>query len=74
MPDCETEAGCKIPPLSDRGARALEIRDKLIRLSRLGIGGRIMDLYQVDLDDLELLAVIEDRNNEQPQGAPDEGH
>lgn len=67
------EVGCKIPPLSERGARALEIRDKLVRLSQLGIGGRVLEMYSADLDDLELIAVIEDTLKERMQEVPDEG-
>jgi len=51
----------------------LEIRDKLVRLSQLGIGGRVLEMYSADLDDLELIAVIEDTLKERMQEVPDEG-
>jgi hypothetical protein len=57
---CETERGCKIPPLSRAGRRAVDIRDKLVRLHALNIGGKVLDLCRATLDDLELIAVIED--------------
>ena len=74
IPDCETDEGCKVPSLSVAAMRALEIRDRLSRLSRLGVGGKILDLYEATIDDLELIAVIEDHASPQPQqGADDEG-
>jgi hypothetical protein len=44
--------------------RAMEIRNKLIRLHRLKIGPAILDRYGATLDDLELLALAEDELNE----------
>lgn len=60
VPDCQTEDGCKIPRLHPAAARAMEIRDKLIRLHRLKIGPAILDRYQATVEDLELLALAED--------------
>lgn len=62
-PPCQTGVGCWIPPLPTDAARVLALRDKLIRLRRLGIGAEIMRMYQVTLDDLDLLALIDNELN-----------
>ena len=59
IPDCETEKGCKIPPLSERGARVLAVREKLVKLKDLVDPGTILFMYAVSVDDLNLLAEIE---------------
>lgn len=41
----------------------MEIRDKLIRLHRLKIGGEILNIYRCTIDDLEMLALAEDELN-----------
>lgn len=51
--------------------RALEIRDKLVRLHRLKIGPKVCELFNVTVDDLELLAIAEDELN--PQEEPEDG-
>jgi len=68
-PDCEKDGGCLIPPLMPGPARALEIRDKLQRLSGLNIGSSVLDLYRASIDDLDLIAIAEDElREEQPHG------
>ena len=63
-PNCRTDEGCLIPPLHPIAARAMEIRDKLVRLHRLKIGPAILDRYGCTIDDLEMLALAEDELNE----------
>ena len=63
LPDCQSDAGCLIPRLHPLGARAMNIRDKLVRLHRLKIGGEILRMHGATLEDLELLALAEDELN-----------
>jgi hypothetical protein len=60
IPDCETEKGCIIPPLSGRGARVMAIREKIIRLKELVDPGTILAMYGASLYDLEMLAKAEE--------------
>jgi hypothetical protein len=73
-PPCESGEGCWIPPVSPAGARALEIRDKLVRLHRLEIGPAICNIYNVTVDDLELMAVAEDELNPKEEPPDGTGH
>ena len=59
IPDCETERGCKIPPISARAARVLALREKLMRLKDLIDPGTVLALYGADVGDLDLLAAAE---------------
>ena len=59
-PGCEAGKGCLIPALDERGARVMQIRDKLVRLKDLVDAGTVLQMYGADLDDIELLAVLED--------------
>jgi len=59
-PDCEAGKSCLIPALDERGARVMQIRDKLVRLRDLVDAGTVLKMYGADLDDIELLAVLED--------------
>jgi len=64
-----------IPVLHPRSERALEIRGKLSRLAQLNIGGRVLELYNADLIDLEMIAIIEDelrQSEENPAQTPRE--
>ena len=63
VPECESGEGCPIPPPHPAVSRALEIRDKLVRLSRLNIGDAVLRLYLATREDLEFLALIEDELN-----------
>lgn len=59
-PDCETVKGCLIPPLDEAGARVMQLRDKLVRLKDLMDAGTVLRMYGAGVEDLELLAVLED--------------
>ncbi len=59
-PDCETGKGCLIPALDERAARVTRLRDILVRLKDLVDAGIVLRMYGADIDDLELLAVLED--------------
>lgn len=67
VPPCQA-AGCWIPKLNPMAARAVEIHDRLQRLSRLNIGGEVLRIYNAGKFDLELLATAEDALRvEQPE-------
>jgi len=70
-PPCLTEQGCLIPPPGPAGRRALELRGLIVRLRTLIDPGTVCRNFAADLDDLELLAVIEDELKEDDDG---EGH
>ena len=59
-PGCETGQGCLIPPLDERGSRVMQIRDMLVRLKDLVDAGTVLRMYGAGIDDLELLALLED--------------
>lgn len=71
LPDCQTAAGCLIPPLDPGTSQVLDIRDKLIRLKNMGIGDSILKLYGATVDTLELLAIAEDELNPQHEDMSD---
>jgi len=58
-PNCQTESGCLIPSLRPAGQRVLEIRSRIVQLQRLIDPGTICRLFDADLDDLRLLALVE---------------
>lgn len=58
-PPCFTETGCWLPPLPEGLQRIFEIRDRLVTLHELVDAGTILRLYDADIEDIELLAVIE---------------
>ncbi len=58
-PRCETGEGCLIPDLSPDALRIWEIRDRLLSLRDLLGAGPVLQAYGVTLDDLELLADLE---------------
>jgi len=60
IPACETEKGCMVPSLSERGREIMELRAKLISLSGLVDPGTILKMYGADIDDIELLAFVEE--------------
>ena len=59
-PACETEKGCMVSSLSERGREILELRAKLITLNGLVDSGTILRMYGADIDDIELLAFVEE--------------
>jgi len=59
-PDCKTPAGCPIPPLDRDGRRALQIRSLIVRLHNLVGADSVLRICDADLEDLALLAIIED--------------
>lgn len=60
IPDCRTEKGCLIPPLSETGARIMQVREKLMKLKDLVDPATILRMHGVTLDDLDLLAAVEE--------------
>jgi hypothetical protein len=72
-PECETAEGCPIPPLDAPGRRALEMRALILRLSKLVDPGSVLRMCGADLEDLALLARIEDELNDKG-GDDGEGH
>jgi hypothetical protein len=67
-PECYA-GSCRIPPLLPAGQRALEIRDRLVRLHRLKLAPVIATVYGVTKDDLDLLALIEDQLSNEKESA-----
>lgn len=63
-PDCETEAGCLIPPLPENGSRVLNLRSMRVALGDLIDPGTICRAFEsefgaLDWHDLTLLADVE---------------
>jgi hypothetical protein len=71
-PDCRTALGCLIPALPVEGKRVLEIRGLLNRLHNVIDAGTICRICDVDLIDLQLLAIVEEELKEGT--AHGEGH
>ena len=59
IPDCETERGCRVPPLTERGARVLALREKLVHLRRLVDPATVLAIYGAGPEELDLLAAVE---------------
>ena len=59
LPAC-IEGVCLIPELDEAGNRILAIREKIISLGGLVDSGPILKMYEADLEDLELLAFLEE--------------
>ena len=57
---CEIETGCMIPPLSESGQHIMELRARLISLNGLVEPGTILKMYDADIDDIEMLAFLEE--------------
>ena len=71
VPDCETAAGCIIPPLAPAGARVMELWGLINRLHEYGATATILERYEVTKEELELLAVVAgevSRNESVPGG------
>ena len=49
-----------IPPLSEKGQHIMELRAKLISLNGLVDPGTILKMYDADIEDIELLAFLEE--------------
>jgi hypothetical protein len=54
------ESQCWVPQPDERGQRILEIRGKLIKLQGLVDPGTILKMYDADIEDIELLAFLEE--------------
>jgi len=71
-PNCKTERGCLIPRVDEEGRRILEVRRLLLSLGDLIDPGTVCRICNVDRDDLELLARIQETvraaRNEEPKG------
>ncbi|MBI5410175.1 MAG: hypothetical protein HZA14_12495 [Nitrospirae bacterium] len=61
---------CWIPQPDERGQRILEIRDKLVRLQGLVDPGTILRLYSADIEDIEILAFLEDEIKKMQADSP----
>lgn len=59
-PECETDVGCPVSPLPGGAVRIMEIRSLLVRLHGAVDPGTICRICEVDRDDLELLAIVEE--------------
>ena len=59
-PPCEIGMPCLIPPLDEAGAKAMEIREQVVKLQNLIDPGTVLKLHGCGLAELELLAVIEE--------------
>lgn len=51
---------CWIPQPDEQGRRVLELRSRLVSLADLNIGGEALRMYDADMEDIELLAAVED--------------
>lgn len=60
IPDCETEKGCLVPPLGERGQRVMAIREKIVKLKDLIDPGAVLAMYGATVEDLNLLAKAEE--------------
>lgn len=60
IPDCQAERGCLIPPLLPACRRVMELRGLLVRLHPTVDPGTVCRMFGATLDDLELLALVED--------------
>jgi len=60
IPTCEKEKGCIIPPLDERGQRIMEIKDRLITLKELLPAEVILKMYKATMEDVEMLAALEE--------------
>ncbi|MDO8282701.1 MAG: hypothetical protein Q7U10_08815 [Thermodesulfovibrionia bacterium] len=75
---CEVEEGeivpgvnaCWIPELDEKSKRILVIRQKITALKELVDSGTILRLYEADLEDIELLAYLEDELRQMQDEAP----
>jgi hypothetical protein len=59
-PECETGEGCKVPPLSARGVRAMELRRRLFALGPLTGPEAVLREYGATKGDLDLLLAAEE--------------
>lgn len=69
LPECQTEAGCPIPRLDSDALRVMKLRSMLVRLHEIVDPGTICKMFHATLDDLELLAIVEDELK--PETPPD---
>jgi len=60
VPPCERGVHCIIAPLDEAGAKAMDIRDQIVKLQHLIDPGTVLKLHGCGLPELELLAVIEE--------------
>ncbi len=59
-PDCKTDKGCPVPPLSADELRVIEMRGLLISLRELVDVGTVLRMHGATLEDLKILAAIEE--------------
>lgn len=60
LPECQTETDCPIPRLTAEARRVMKLRSMLVRLHEIIDPGTICKMFNATLDDLELLALVED--------------
>lgn len=71
-PDCEAHGTCLVPPLDETGQRTMELRGLLVSLRPTVDPGTVCRLFDADLDDLRMLALVEDELRAlQPEERPD---
>lgn len=59
IPDCQAGRPCLVPPLDSDGQRIIELRGLILSLHPTIDPGTVCKLYGATLDDLRLLAVVE---------------
>jgi hypothetical protein len=59
-PDCRTGKKCLVPRLEPEAQRVMELRGLIVRLRDLVDAGTILKMCGADLEDLALLATVED--------------
>ena len=72
-PEC-TNGECPIPNPGPQGERLLHVRGLLVRLKGVVDSDTICRLTGVDLDDLELLAALEDEIHKEEEAKHGKGH
>jgi hypothetical protein len=68
IPDCETERGCRIPPLGPDEARVIRLRGQMMALKDIMSPEVVFRMCGGTWEDLELLAVVEDELREKEDG------
>jgi hypothetical protein len=73
-PQCETEAGCPIPPIDGLAERIVIIRNALYWLRDIAGPAVVVEKYQITKDELDILAMVEQKVQAMmPKGNPHGG-
>ncbi len=59
-PECKTDRGCPVPPLSADELRILEMRGLLMQLKGLLPADAVLRMHGATIEDLMMLAVVEE--------------